>query len=557
MYDKKRKCWITLEPVGRTDSPNGEVTAEDALYADYARADESLTKATAGTRNVEAVYLMEKTAKQGYAPACLAMAQMFEFGWAVAKSSKMAVNWYQKAAEAGSEEAKAYIERLKKAKRQKRVVCCVAAAAVVIVISLFAAGILRLPGDNRLRITLPKGIELETPSNTEQYAEIIIDMQKNYDTEEMRNGSVNTNRIMFVYFGNNLNLSKFDIVAAATDGELTILQFTNREEALRCYEYLEKLPDTVAIDLDQYVSMDETTAADNSLTAVSGSVPTYHSDISGYDYYSWGAIAMEMDQYAAYLSKIASDKHITVAVVDSGIEPNAETEDRIVDGTHFVFKGNGKTDKNSHGTHVSGIILNCTQGLNVDVMSVGVFGEKDKTDIGLIINGFRYAAEEADVQVINMSLGGGHNNLKDYYVKEAIDRGIVVVVSSGNTKIPIDIDYYGHCPAHITQAITVGAIDINGDIASFSNYGDSVDVCAPGYEVLSYVPAPNYFGYMDGTSMAAPHVAALAAMILLEYENLTPAQVERCIKAYSNGCGNDKRYYGEGLPLAGNFVEIN
>lgn len=552
MYDKNKKCWVASEPIIRTDIHDSDVTSDEALYAEYALADAGLVDAISGTKNIDSVYRMEKTAKQGYAPACLAMAQMFEFGWAVAKSSKMALMWYHKAAEAGSAEAKAYLEKKKREKRKKNIIGFVITAVVVISAVLIAFTIYRLPASGELRITLPDGVELETPSDLAHYAKIIIDMQEEYDTEEMRSGDADTNRITLVYVGNNLNLSKFDIAAAASDGELTVLQFTNRDEALRCYEYLQTLSGTVAIDFDQYTSVDETTASDNSLSTASGTVTVYHSDVSGYDYYSWGAMAMELDQYAAYLSRVVPNNHVTVAVLDTGIEPNAETEDRIVDGIHLHFGGNGKTDKDSHGTHVSGIILNCTQGLNVDVMPVGVLDENGDGSTLITSLGLRYAVNNK-VQVINMSLGGPHSDLKDYWVNEAINQGISVIVASGNEADLID--NYAYCPAHITQCITVGAMDISGDIGFFSNYGDAVDVCAPGCKVLSYLRAPDYFGWYSGTSQAAPHVAALAAMILLEYTYATPEQVERYIKTYSDGCGDDKQYYGEGMPLAGNFVE--
>lgn len=549
MYDKKLKRWIASEPIIHYQLSENKVTGEDSLYADYALADAELVSVTTGTKNVEAVYLMERTAKQDYAPACLAMAQMFEFGWAVAKNSKLSLMWYEKAANAGSAEAIEYIKRKKKDKRNKTITLCVSSAAIITIALLFVTGIFQLPISRELRLILPDGIELKNSQTVEQYAEIIREIQEIYDNNDMRNGKIETNRIILIYKGNKLNVSKFSVVAASTDGEMITLQFADHEETLRCYEHLKGLRNTEYISIDKYITANNTSTV--GVPSVSATVS--HSDISGYDYYSWGAIAMELDQYAAYLRSIIPNKHLTVAVIDTGIEPNYKTENRIVDGTNIIYGGNGKMDVDTHGTHVSGIILDCTQGLNIDVMPIGVFYKNAGASDTAICLGIKFAME-FNVKVINMSLGGPctGDGLQEYYIKKAIEQGITVIVAAGNEHELIDST--GSCPAHIKQCITVGAVDENGSIASFSNYGDAVDVCAPGIGILSYVPNPYFLDYKDGTSMAAPHVAALASMISLEYD-ATPENIEYYIKVYSDSKGSDKRFYGEGMPLAGYFVE--
>ena len=84
-------------------------------------------------------------------------------------------------------------------------------------------------------------------------------------------------------------------------------------------------------------------------------------------------------------------------------------------------------------------------------------------------------------------------------------------------------------PAALTECIVVGAVDQEHEIASFSNYGDSVDVCAPGVDVVSYSIKPEGFESMSGTSMAAPHISALSAMLCMYVPEASPAQIEKSI----------------------------
>ena len=145
------------------------------------------------------------------------------------------------------------------------------------------------------------------------------------------------------------------------------------------------------------------------------------------------------------------------------------------------------------------------------------------------------------------------NGAKDYYIQDAVDQGIVVVVAAGNgDDYGNPVSTTGECPAHLGNCIVVAACDNRDRLASFSNYGESVDVCAPGVDVVSYYPGDT-FAALNGTSMATPHVSALVAMLKMIMPNKTPAQIEKYITDYCIDMGNDM-YYGAGIPWTGFFA---
>lgn len=201
-----------------------------------------------------------------------------------------------------------------------------------------------------------------------------------------------------------------------------------------------------------------------------------------------------------------------------------------------------------HGTHVSGIIgaiRNNGVGMdgvadNVKIMTVRAVpdGDEHDKDIALAI---RYAVDNG-AKVINMSFGKGFSPEKkwvDDAVKYAQSKGVLLVHAAGNSHQNLDSTYNFPTPVFVdsTRAsnwITVGASGdprIGGLTASFSNYGkNEVDVFAPGVRIYSTVPGGNTYQNLQGTSMASPVVAGLAAFILQYYPHLTPEQVKMVIE---------------------------
>lgn len=178
----------------------------------------------------------------------------------------------------------------------------------------------------------------------------------------------------------------------------------------------------------------------------------------------------------------------------------------------------------NHGTHVAGISAASTNngigvtgvGYNANIVNVKVLGDNGSGTFGWVINGILWAAGcetnpcgPRRAEVINMSLGA--TGSCDPLVQEAIDKawsqGMVIVAAAGNSGAS-----GATTPANCNNVIGVAASDQNDAKASFSNFGASVDVAAPGVNILStdYVGGYSYF---SGTSMASPHVAGLAALI--------------------------------------------
>ena len=223
----------------------------------------------------------------------------------------------------------------------------------------------------------------------------------------------------------------------------------------------------------------------------------------------------------------------------------------------FYGNNNVMVSKNAalHGTHVSGIIgaiRNNGVGMdgvadNVRIMTVRAVpdGDEHDKDIALAI---RYAADNG-AKVINMSFGKGFSPEKkwvDDAVKYAESKGVLLVHAAGNSHQNLDsTDNYPSVVFEDGQRapnwITVGASGdpkAGGLTASFSNYGKKeVDVFAPGVRIYSTVPGVNTYQNLQGTSMASPVVAGLAAFILQYYPKLSPEQVKTVIEKSSQNPG--------------------
>jgi serine protease len=221
---------------------------------------------------------------------------------------------------------------------------------------------------------------------------------------------------------------------------------------------------------------------------------------------------------------------VTAFVLDTGIRPShAEFGGRVVEGRTFINDGNGTNDCNGHGTHVAGTIGGATFGLAkaVTLVPVRVLGCDGSGSISGIIGGLDFAAQSPRrPAVANLSLGGGASQALDTAVRRATAAGVTVVVAAGNETA----DACGGSPSRAPEAITVGATTSADRRAGFSNFGNCVDIFAPGQGILSAAPtSDNATAVLSGTSMAAPHVAGAAALFLESAPSSTPAQVDAAL----------------------------
>ncbi len=259
---------------------------------------------------------------------------------------------------------------------------------------------------------------------------------------------------------------------------------------------------------------------------------------------SWGIGNIGADEYAAYAGSVSS-RTVKVAVVDTGVDAShTYLEGRVLSGKDFVDNDSNADDGHYHGTHVAGTVVDATMELtNIKIIPVRVLNSQGKGSTSNVANGIRYAADQG-ADVINMSLGGGHSSEIDNAVSYAASKNALCVVAAGND----NINTSNECPAHVEEAVTVAAIDSSETKAYFSNYGNEVDLCAPGVDIVSCVPGGSYRS-LNGTSMATPHAAACAALLKLANASYTPAQLQDAMKDSCRDLGTSgwDRYYGNGI----------
>jgi subtilisin len=250
---------------------------------------------------------------------------------------------------------------------------------------------------------------------------------------------------------------------------------------------------------------------------------------------------------------------VKVGVIDTGISTShPDLLVNIKGGVNTISSWRSYSDDNGHGSHVAGTIasLSNTQGVigvapQADLYSIKVLDSRGSGYYSDIIEGIQWAINNK-MQVINMSLGGSANYtpLHDA-VKAARNAGIVVVAAAGNSGGTVSY------PAAYAEVIAVSAIQQNNNIASFSSRGSQIDLAAPGVSIYSTYKGKNY-ATLSGTSMAAPHVAGAAALLLNSpvgsndsngNNKWDPAEVETKLKqsATDLGTAGNDTLYGAGL----------
>ncbi|MGW1774324.1 S8 family peptidase [Streptomyces sp. NPDC002104] len=240
---------------------------------------------------------------------------------------------------------------------------------------------------------------------------------------------------------------------------------------------------------------------------------------------------LPLDGSYAYPAKAEG---ITAYIVDTGINTlHQEFGGRARWGANAVFMESA-TDCNGHGTHVAGTVGGATYGVakGVSLVAVKVADCRGDATLSAITRGVDWMVKDAlkspgTPAVANMSLGGGHSFALDRAVTRAIASGITFAVAAGNS----GENACTGSPSGVPQALTVGATDATDRRADFSNHGACVDLSAPGVAVTSaWKGSATALARASGTSMAAPHVAGAAALVLARGlaaggPRQTPAQV--------------------------------
>jgi thermitase len=243
---------------------------------------------------------------------------------------------------------------------------------------------------------------------------------------------------------------------------------------------------------------------------------------------------------------------IEIAIVDTGVDlDHPDLKNRLVKGYNVIDDRSEPDDDNGHGTHVAGIIASETNnnegvaGMTwfSKIMPIKAMGAKGYGTTFDIAKGIVWAVDHG-ADVINLSLGNYQpSNVLEEAVRYAFEKNVVMVSAAGN-----DGSDQPTYPSAYPEVLSVSAVDYNGNRASFSNYGDYIDIAAPGV----YIPSTYFnqqYAALSGTSMAAPHVAGLAALILSANPDLKSSQVIRIIKKSAIDLGDKGKdiNYGNGL----------
>jgi subtilisin family serine protease len=281
-------------------------------------------------------------------------------------------------------------------------------------------------------------------------------------------------------------------------------------------------------------------AADRSVRYVQEN-GVYKSAATQSDPPSWGLDrvdqrALPLDDSYTYPT-VASNVH--VYVIDGGIRfSHHDFGGRATTGFNPVDHGESPADDcQGHGTHVAGIIGGSSHGVAkgaqlvaVRVLDCAGMGTTDQGAAGVDW----VTANAVKPAVANMSVvAAGIDSFLDDAVDASIASGVTYVVAAGNGDIDGNPqDACGFSPAHVPAAITVGATDIVDRRASFSNSGPCLDLFAPGVAITStWITSDTATMTLDGTSMASPHVAGAAALVLAQNPGFSPQQVRDVLVA--------------------------
>jgi thermitase len=274
--------------------------------------------------------------------------------------------------------------------------------------------------------------------------------------------------------------------------------------------------------------------------------------------YQWNLPAIQTEE-GWRLSQ--GNENVVIAVIDSGVDlDHPDLVHRLKKGYNVLANNDLPEDDNGHGTHVAGIIASETNNREGvagitwfnHIMPIKALNSEGYGSSFDVAKGIIWAVDHG-ARIINLSLGNYQpSELLQEAVRYAYERGVVIIAASGN-----DNSSQPSYPAAYHEVLSVGAINPDGSRAEFSNYGNYLDVVAPGTGIPSTFVHHRYAA-LSGTSMAAPHVTALAGLILSLNPELSNIEVMNIINRSTVDLGtpgNDP-FFGNGLINIYNAMQL-
>ncbi|MFC9267986.1 S8 family peptidase [Streptomyces zhihengii] len=256
---------------------------------------------------------------------------------------------------------------------------------------------------------------------------------------------------------------------------------------------------------------------------------------------SWGLDRVDQTDTAAdgkYTYPDAAGEGVTAYVIDTGVRiSHSDFEGRATHGFDAVDNDDSADDGNGHGTHVAGTIAGAAHGVakKAKIVAVRVLDDNGSGTTEQVVAGIDWVTQNHQgPSVANMSLGGGADEALDEAVRKAIAAGVTFGVAAGNESS----DASQGSPARVQEAITVASSTKDDAQSDFSNFGEIVDIYAPGSDITSaWNDSDEGTKTISGTSMATPHVVGAAAVYLAGHQDATPADVAT---ALTGGATPDK-----------------
>ena len=390
--------------------------------------------------------------------------------------------------------------------------------------------------------------------NVDSFSNNLISMIKEHQGENNVNEEGYTSKRLIVESNEEIDCdSAIDFIR---EDNVYVLQYASEEDARNAYLHYSSLNYVDAVEYD--ITLEVNSINNGELF-----------------YYSWGAEEVGAQDYSEYLmSNIGSNnlKEVVIAVLDTGIDTDHDWfKNRIASGgVNFSISSSSSSyqyeDVHGHGTHASGIITDLTFS-NVKILPVKVLNDSGEGNTSLILKGIEYVIEKKkegmNIVAMNLSLGSDGVSVGSYWhtkfteaIEEAYNLGILTIaaagngVKSGNTYIGIDVS--NTLPANVSKSITISAVQQSVSTplrSTYSNYGKYIDYSAPG----TYIDSAGVGGgtiYKSGTSMAAPHVSAVIALLYSDSSvNYSVSAVEKILKENAIDLGEVgfDNYYGNGL----------